>query len=157
MKDLKDIEDFRVKDGPLATTQEESAEHGMFVLPLKKNVLAVCVVTSGRHGDIDTGWEHVSMHIRYKTHSRKKTKEKSRLPRHEEMMCVRSLIWEKDEPVIQVLSNDGDGFAYNAHLWCASGKLASIPPGDTYTAGLNLIRAIAEINVEEEDDGKVAE
>ena len=157
MKDLNNIEDFRVKDGPLATSKEDSAEHGMFVLPLKKDTLAICVVTSGRHGEIDTGWEHVSFHVRYKSRTRKKVKEKSRLPKHEEMLCIRNVFWDQDEPVVQVLGNDGDGFPYNVHLWSASKKLISIPSSETYNAGLNLVRAIAEINDKEKDDGAVVE
>lgn len=150
MKDLRKIEEYRIVDGQLATVQEEHPNGGMFVLPLTTRNFAVCIVSDGKFGKQDTGWEHCAVHILY-TSGRNK-KRKSRAIKQDELNKVRDVFWEKDDDVIQCFSSksrEGDDWACNVHLWKSKKKtIKSFPDPEDYLASLNYIRSASSSNSE---------
>lgn len=159
MKNLDHIEEFRVDKGPLASTKVELAQHGMFTLPVRANTLAICVASNGKHDHADTGWEHVSVHVKYRWGGKKKRKDKVRKPTQDEIIMVRNIFWEPGEAVMQLFSEEGakgDGYASNVHLWHPTETSIPRPGPEIYTAGLNFIRVTATSSGEE-NDGSVAE
>jgi len=143
MKSFKDIDKYRITEGILGTSPEDSEATGAFALPFKSNTIAVAVATDGKHDHVDTGWEHVAVHVKYRFGGKKK-KEKSRRPTLDEIEAIKNLFWEKDEPVMILFSQDGvngDGFSANVHLWApSSGFVIPRPDPEAYTAGLNFVR-----------------
>ena len=99
MRNVEEFEEHRVTEGDFATTSEDGRK-GLFkffadIRNRKKNKQAICVVTDGSAG---SGWEHVSVHVRYRNRS---GSWKSRTPSWSEMCRVKEVFWGPEECVVQ--------------------------------------------------------
>ena len=146
MKDLRHIEPYRVATGPLASTKDELPGAGMFTLPLKPGYLAICLASDGKHMIEETGWEHVSVHVRFeygrKVKGRRKTK--ARLPNQEEIYLVKNVFWDPYEPVVQYYDKESvevDDYKANVHLWLPVEDAQPRPPSTLFASTLNYIRS----------------
>ena len=134
----KKINKYRVQTGPLKTT-DDVGQHGMFCVNIDKRHVAVVVATDGNHDGIDTGWEHLSVHVR-----NIKTK-KSKKPDLPILQEIKKLFFKDEEAVVIYLGNPDevkDGFEDNIHIFKPKEKFLALPVADinVYTAGLNYIR-----------------
>lgn len=91
---LKHLENFRVKEGPYATTYGNN-ECGLFLIPRKKLVFQIIFSIDG---DRKSGFdEHASVKLKTKN-----GRSVQRTPTWEEMCIVKDLFWDKEEEVIQI-------------------------------------------------------
>lgn len=129
MKTITDVNQWRVKRGPLAS-DPEIGNYGAFCIPLKPKTYAMCVVSDGD----ETGWEHVSVHIRFKTSD---NKVKMRTPTWKEMCTIKDLFWHEHETVIQFhppRSEYVNNHPHCLHLWRPESE--EIPRPDPKLVGL---------------------
>lgn len=151
MKDLREIEEYRVAKGPLGTVQENFPNGGMFMLPLTVRDMAVIICSDGKYEKEDTGFEHCAVHINYQSSSRK-NKRKTRSPKVSELIKVRDVLWNSDDDVFVAFSDKaklGDGWQDNLHLWrCKKKTLKNFPDSEDYEASIRYIKSASSSNSE---------
>lgn len=122
-KPIPKLEKCRSSKGPLASTSE-MGNYGHFQIPIGKRAL-MFVVSSDSD---ETGWEHVSVHVRYLNKKRKVT---VRTPTWEEMCLIKDLFWSEEETVIQFhppKSEYVNNHPHCLHLWKQTGVNQETPP-----------------------------
>lgn len=98
--------------------------YGAFIVELDETHRAMVIAADGE----ETGWEHVSVHERYRKNS---GKWKQRIPSWEIMCIVKDLFFESDECVIQFHPKEEDYIdttPYVLHLWRKEGEEFPMPP-----------------------------
>ena len=125
MKDMKasGINRYRVRRGPMGS-DDSIGNYGMFVIPLSSSHSAIVIVSDGD----ETGWEHVSVHVKYKT---SKGRIKERTPHWDEMSRIKDLFWEPEETVVQFhppKSQYINNHEHCLHLWRPEDDHIQLPP-----------------------------
>jgi len=103
---------FRVREGVMGS-DDSIGNYGLFLIPLNDRTTAQVIVDGGD----ESGWEHISVLIRY-TNMRGKVTE--RTPTWGDMCTVKELFWDTEETVIQYHpphSRYVDNHPHVLHLW----------------------------------------
>ena len=119
-----DLELFRMKDGPLMSTEIQGLM-GAFRIPTTDPKRQLIAISSGV--DELTGWEHVSAHTIEKVTAKRR---KTVTPTWAEMCLVKSIFWEPQECVIQFHPSKSEYINCHEntlHLWKAIDKDFPIP------------------------------
>ena len=117
----KQIEAYRVRSGPFASSPQDGA-NGAFFIPFSQVVLKV-IASNARDWD-ESGlphpmWEHVSVSLGV------------RCPTWEEMDFVKRIFWRDDETVIQLHVPRSQHVNFHEtclHLWKPIGFEIPLPP-----------------------------
>lgn len=121
----KDIEQYRVSTGPIASTKEDG-RNGAFLIWGPRGIQKLKVVASDGSNWKECGlggeaWEHVSV------------SSENRIPHWVEMDFVKRIFWHDDETVIQMhvpRSEHINHHSYCLHLWKPPYELP-LPPSET--------------------------
>lgn len=108
---MKVPEQYRIKEGPMGST-EEDGNNGCFFIPYESFTLMI-IASDGE------GWEHVSVSM------------KNRTPNWKEMCFVKDLFWEEEDSVVQFhppKSEYVDNHPNCLHLWKPIKKQIKTPP-----------------------------
>lgn len=135
--DWSALDKYRIKEGEFATPP--GAHYGQFVLPVdsEATLFAVVIATDGTGGDLEPEyaeaglWEHVSLHIRYRTLRGANDKPLTRTPTWDEMCAVKQRFWNDEEAVIQIhppRSQYINTHPHVLHLWRPTHKEVPLPP-----------------------------
>lgn len=117
-KPVPEQEKYRVKDGPLAST-EKDGNNGAFMFMGKMGLNILCLVSDTE------GWEHVSVEIIPAPGM------KQRLPHWDEMCYVANIFWERHEVVLQYRPAEKDYVNLNPyilHWWRPVSEKIPQPP-----------------------------
>jgi hypothetical protein len=129
MRDLnQSVGRYRVRDGHMPSNPEDG-NMGMFFVPLKTKTIAVVIATDGMIDEhTHSGWEHVSVHIRYRN-DRGKTI--LRTPTWDEMCQIKGLFFEAEETVVQYHPPESqyvNTHPHVLHLWRPTATQLPTPP-----------------------------
>lgn len=108
---------FRIKTGPIATTDADGMMGGFIVRLPGSNTISLTVVAADDR--LNFGWEHVSVSTT------------QRCPTWDEMCYIKNLFWEEDETVIQFhpkKSQYRNVHPYCLHLWKSTRGEHVLPP-----------------------------
>lgn len=124
MRDLNaSVGKCRVTRGEMATSPEVG-NYGAFRVPLGGKAVAMIIAADGD----ESGWEHVSVHVRYLDRNGKRH---MRTPTWDEMCLIKGLFFEPEETVIQFHPPASDYVNHHPHclhLWRPEGVEIPAPP-----------------------------
>lgn len=126
MKDLSHLNQYRIKNGPLASSPS-MGNYGAFWIPLAPSTWAVVLAADSEV----VKWEHVSVHIRYETSRRER---RMRTPTWDEMCKIKDLFWDPEEAVMQLhvpASQHINNHPHVLHLWRPEDGRIPMPPPET--------------------------
>lgn len=141
-KNSYDINQFRIKTGPMGST-DKIGMNGAFAIPMLKfpKTIAQCVVSNGEGErpnwlfrllgikSVSSGWEHVSVCVLVA--QGKNRPYSSRMPTWEEMCHIKKIFWEPGEVVMQLHPAEKDyvnNHHHVLHLWRPIKKAIPVPP-----------------------------
>lgn len=110
---LRTQERYRIKNGPLATSDLDGP-NGCFRVPTRDGKIQLVVIISN-----GGGWEHVSVSTKYRT------------PTWDEMEYIKRLFWEDGDTVLQFhppLSQYINRCENCLHMWRKIGGIVELPP-----------------------------
>jgi hypothetical protein len=100
------------------------------MIPASENVTLLVIAHDGQGTGLEnTGWEHASVHARYRSKSGKVL---TRIPNWSEMCFVKNSFWEEDEAVMQLHPPESewiDNHPHVLHLWRPIEDRIPLPPG----------------------------
>jgi hypothetical protein len=123
MRDLHHLSRYRIRKGPLGS-DDTAGKYGMFKIPLGPRRCAV-VIAADAH---ETGWEHVSVHIRYQNKRRSTI---LRTPTWDEMCQIKDHFWGPEEAVAQYhppAAEYVNNHPHTLHLWKPARQALPRPP-----------------------------
>lgn len=118
----KHLDKYRGQEKPF--NSPPGATFGAFQVPFNGILLRV-IATDGTDGELDTEWEHVSVHAFDPVFKKQRT------PTWAEMCEVKRLFWEPDEVVIEIHVAEKDWISIHdhvLHLWRPTKQTLPLPP-----------------------------
>jgi hypothetical protein len=115
------IEQYREKNHPMLGSDHTYGNNGIFIIPHEriKNYEYRLQVSDGE------GWEHVSVNVA------ERRKKASRCPTWGEMSKVKSMLWDKDDCVVQFHPRESEYVnlhPFCLHLWRPTNHNIPTPP-----------------------------